>query len=67
MHAREKIWIIAAMLLTAVDVLLPYTYFRKEGSWVFWIALTVVVLAGGIAYTASWNDPVNGRNRGNDR
>jgi hypothetical protein len=67
MHSREKIWIITALLLTAMDVLLPYTLFRKEASWVFWIVLTTVVLAGGIAYTASWNDPTTGKGRGDDR
>ncbi|MFP4481780.1 MAG: hypothetical protein ACLFN0_03180 [Thermovirgaceae bacterium] len=67
MHVREKIWILAALLLTTVDILLPYTIFRKEGSWLFWIVLSAVVLAGGIAYTASWSDPDTRNDRGNTR
>jgi len=64
-HVREKTWILVAAILVAVDVILPYTVFRQEGAWSFWIIITALVLAGGVAYTSSWKDRTTGSGRGN--
>jgi 1,4-dihydroxy-2-naphthoate octaprenyltransferase len=64
-NVREKTLILIAAVLVAVDVVLPYTIFRKEGAWTFWIILTALVLAGGIAYTSSWKDITTGSGRRN--
>jgi len=64
-HVREKTWILVAAILVAVDVILPYTVFRQEGAWTFWIIITALVLAGGVAYTSSWKDITTGSGRGN--
>ncbi|HAA47423.1 MAG TPA: hypothetical protein DCE03_02905 [Synergistaceae bacterium] len=66
MSVQERVWILSAVLLTALNIILPYTIFEKAGAWAFWTILTAIVLAEGIFYTKSWKDPmveVKGRKR----
>ena len=55
---RGRWFVIIAVVLAAVDILIPFLVLRENasflGSYLFWSLLTLSVIVFGIVYTLGW-------------
>jgi uncharacterized membrane protein YdjX (TVP38/TMEM64 family) len=57
---KEKYLLLAAVTITILNFIVPYTVLKNSGAFAFWIFLTLLTLGIGYIFTSSWVKPQQG-------
>lgn len=58
--ATGRLWLLWFTFFVAIDFVIPYTLLkdvpRFYGAYLFWVVITVVVIASAMVYLSSWRE-----------